>query len=131
EVGRLLDRLGERAVRVAGQELQLIRHRRLVLSCGWGGRIRTSEYGIQSPAPCRLATPHRVPFFDDRPRRPYFRIRIAGPRSVRTAQHPQRARVTRARICRAWSNERAIPNTVSPLPDICAPRAPATRSAAS
>src|SRR5207244_1747701 len=24
---------------------------------GWGGRIRTSEYGIQSPAPCHLATP--------------------------------------------------------------------------
>ena len=29
---------------------------------GWGGRIRTFEYGIQSPAPYRLATPHRVPF---------------------------------------------------------------------
>src|SRR3954466_8635958 len=27
--------------------------------CGWGGRIRTSEYGIQSPAPYRLATPQR------------------------------------------------------------------------
>ena len=28
---------------------------------GWGGRIRTFEYGIQSPAPYRLATPqHRV-----------------------------------------------------------------------
>ena len=26
---------------------------------GWGGRIRTFEYGIQSPAPYRLATPHR------------------------------------------------------------------------
>ena len=26
--------------------------------CGWGGRIRTFEYGIQSPAPYRLATPH-------------------------------------------------------------------------
>src|SRR4051794_33727087 len=26
---------------------------------GWGGRIRTSEYGIQSPAPYRLATPQR------------------------------------------------------------------------
>ncbi len=25
---------------------------------GWGGRIRTSEYGSQSPAPYRLATPH-------------------------------------------------------------------------
>ena len=24
---------------------------------GWGGRIRTFEYGIQSPAPYRLATP--------------------------------------------------------------------------
>src|SRR5206468_7011594 len=27
---------------------------------GWGGRIRTFEYGIQSPAPYRLATPHHV-----------------------------------------------------------------------
>src|SRR4051812_36513108 len=26
---------------------------------GWGGRIRTFEYGIQSPAPYRLATPHQ------------------------------------------------------------------------
>src|SRR6185436_947199 len=26
---------------------------------GWGGRIRTFEYGIQSPAPYRLATPQR------------------------------------------------------------------------
>ena len=25
---------------------------------GWGGRIRTFEYGIQSPAPYHLATPH-------------------------------------------------------------------------
>src|SRR4029453_11075545 len=29
--------------------------------CGWGGRIRTFEYGIQTPAPYRLATPqHRL-----------------------------------------------------------------------
>src|SRR5437773_1136233 len=28
---------------------------------GCGGRIRTFEYGIQSPAPYRLATPHRDP----------------------------------------------------------------------
>src|SRR3954447_19689524 len=28
---------------------------------GWGGRIRTFEYGIQSPAPYRLATPHQCP----------------------------------------------------------------------
>src|SRR4029078_10697318 len=28
---------------------------------GWGGRIRTFEYGIQSPAPYRLATPHHAP----------------------------------------------------------------------
>ncbi len=28
---------------------------------GWGGRIRTFEYGIQSPAPYRLATPHPGP----------------------------------------------------------------------
>src|SRR5262245_54164826 len=29
------------------------------MSKGWGGRIRTSEYGIQSPAPYRLATPQQ------------------------------------------------------------------------
>src|SRR5438477_10917971 len=28
-------------------------------SNGWGGRIRTFEYGIQSPAPYRLATPQQ------------------------------------------------------------------------
>src|SRR5207247_3696572 len=28
---------------------------------GWGGRIRTFEYGIQSPAPYRLATPQSCP----------------------------------------------------------------------
>src|ERR1043166_615901 len=33
---------------------------------GWGGRIRTFEYGIQSPAPYRLATPHHVSFATDR-----------------------------------------------------------------
>src|SRR6478609_10542263 len=27
---------------------------------GWGGRIRTFEYGIQSPAPYRLATPQHT-----------------------------------------------------------------------
>src|SRR5688572_23381442 len=27
---------------------------------GWGGRIRTFEYGIQSPAPYRLATPQHI-----------------------------------------------------------------------
>src|SRR4051794_4654840 len=32
---------------------------RLPTLCGWGGRIRTSEYGIQSPAPYRLATPQQ------------------------------------------------------------------------
>src|SRR5688500_18242504 len=28
------------------------------MEAGWGGRIRTFEYGIQRPAPYRLATPH-------------------------------------------------------------------------
>src|SRR5215510_2876240 len=32
---------------------------------GWGGRIRTFEYGIQSPAPYRLATPHHIGFCTD------------------------------------------------------------------
>ena len=29
-------------------------------NAGWGGRIRTFEYGIQRPAPYHLATPHHV-----------------------------------------------------------------------
>src|SRR5713101_3161721 len=29
---------------------------------GWGGRIRTFEYGVQSPAPYRLATPQPGPY---------------------------------------------------------------------
>src|SRR4029450_10877341 len=52
------------AVRAAGKQFQLpATHRlgvRIALGAGWGGRIRTSEYGIQSPAPYRLATPHRL-----------------------------------------------------------------------
>src|SRR4029450_933905 len=32
---------------------------------GWGGRIRTFEYGIQSPPPFRLATPHHIGFCTD------------------------------------------------------------------
>jgi len=57
-------------------------------------------------------------------------MRTAGPASVRTAQQRHDARVSRARIWRACSNERATPNTVGPLPDIAAPSAPAARSAA-
>src|SRR4029079_10274068 len=46
---------------------------------GWGGRIRTFEYGIQSPAPYRLATPHH----------PLWIRGFTGPRATatRTAQH--------------------------------------------
>ena len=55
-------------MRAARKHLQLAepgRHERIThRTCsspprvGWGGRIRTFEYGIQSPAPYRLATPH-------------------------------------------------------------------------
>src|SRR5436190_3190190 len=46
-----------------GHERIHCRHQRStrVASSGWGGRIRTSEYGIQSPAPYRLATPQQSP----------------------------------------------------------------------
>ena len=52
----------QRGVRAAGKQLQLATTHTVVrlptgLQTGWGGRIRTSEYGIQSPAPYRLATP--------------------------------------------------------------------------
>src|SRR4051812_45698155 len=52
---------------------------------GWGGRIRTFEYGIQSPAPYRLATPHLFPPGPlDLPRlggRPYH-VNSSGPEMV-------------------------------------------------
>ena len=63
-------------------------------------------------------------------RAPFPRIRTAGPRSVRTAQHSHEPRATRAWIWRACSSDRATPNTVGPLPDIAAPSAPAATRAA-
>ena len=41
---------------------------------GWGGRIRTFEYGIQSPAPYRLATPHHSRRDDGIPQKPSARV---------------------------------------------------------
>jgi len=55
---------------------------------------------------------------------------MAAPLFVLTAQADQPARFTRRWIWRAWSSERATPNTVGPLPDITAPSAPAASSAA-
>src|SRR5262245_18153468 len=120
---------------------------------GWGGRIRTFEYGIQSPAPYRLATPHRVPF--DRPSadvsadlQEWPQLRGANGKCIRWTQAPasrrQDARVsvrvtivcghTRAdRPCAARSAADRRPNnpkTAEPLPDIAACEAPARRSAA-
>src|SRR5262249_31218098 len=126
DVQVLRDLLGERSVRVAGQELQLVRHRRLVpVRVVGAGGFEPPNTGSKVP---RLATwPRPIVFAspDPAPRRPaaahyrtrrasvggapspattcsaHYRTRIAGPRSVRTAQHPQRARATRVRICRA------------------------------
>src|SRR5439155_11008668 len=56
--------------------------------------------------------------------------RMAAPEFVRTAQAAQPARLTRRWICCAWSSDRAMPNTVGPLPDITAPSVPAASSAA-
>src|SRR3989442_13789973 len=85
-------------------------------------------------APARLA---RQKPFHRSPRRRHrlgshysATILTAGPVRVRTAQQSQAPRVSRRRICRACSNERATPNTVGPLPDISAPSAPAASSAA-
>ena len=91
----------------------------------WLGREdRTSNAGSKVP---RLATGHApVESRSGSSRHPDRRRR----RCVRTAQHDQPARFTRRRICRAWSRERATPNTVGPLPDITAPSAPAASSAA-
>src|SRR5438874_5375543 len=55
---------------------------------GWGGRIRTFEYGIQSPAPYRLATPQNI--------HPLSRVILRGskspckPKSLAQAQAPNR-----------------------------------------
>src|SRR5436190_22505589 len=92
----------------------------------WLGR-EDSNLRIRDPksrALPGLATPQT------RPASPHHTVRMAGPDSVRTAQHDQPARLTRRRIDRAWSSERARPKTVGPLPDITAPSAPAARSAA-
>ncbi|OGK94267.1 MAG: hypothetical protein A3J45_05885 [Candidatus Rokubacteria bacterium RIFCSPHIGHO2_02_FULL_69_13] len=48
---------------------------------------------------------------------------------MRTAHASRDAVVTRSRICRAWSAERATASTVGPLPDITLPSAPALMSA--
>ena len=86
---------------------------------GWGGRNRTSIAGAKAPSPTTERRPSVLTC-----------ARIAGPECVRTAQQAQPARFTRRRIWRAWSSERAMPNTVGPLPDMIAPSAPAARSAA-
>src|SRR5262249_22885946 len=134
------DLFGERAIRVAGEELQLVRHgavaflsrpgaamrpRRGPHRRGWGGRDRTSVAGSKAPSPTARRRPKIV-----RPLSIPQIARTAGPPWVRTAQQAQPARFTRRRICRAWSSERAMPNTVGPLPDISAPTAPAAISAA-
>ncbi len=54
---------------------------------GWGGRIRTSEYGIQSPAPYRLATPQAL--------RPVATLAAASPAA--TSVGPATVRVTQVR----------------------------------
>src|SRR5216117_1036520 len=97
------------------------------LARSWLGR-EDSNLRIRDPKSRALPLGHAPSFASPQGSRV---IRIAGPRIARTAQHAQEPRATRARICRAWSNERATPNTVSPLPDIAAPSAPAARSAAS
>src|SRR5262249_30259538 len=122
----LRDLFGERPIRVAGEELEVVGHAPLASPVpvgGWGGGIRTPEYGIQSPAPYRLATPHR-------PGHHSALSRMAGPPMVRTAQHDHDSLASRARSCRACSQDRARPKTVGPLPDMAAPSAPAARRAA-
>src|SRR6516162_11213378 len=102
-------------------------HRSAGRGVGWGGRIRTSEYGIQSPAPYRLATPQAA-----RPPAPAPSPEIvrAGPDTVRATKTRHGRVRRRAAACRAVASDDAIPTTVGPLPDITAPRQPASTSAA-
>ena len=67
---------------------------------GWGGRIRTSEYGIQSPAPYRLATPQVVPVLWRRipnPARPSARRASSAPAGD-CARDPEPPRLRPQRI---------------------------------
>src|SRR6476619_1988758 len=123
---------------------------------GWGGRIRTFEYGIQSPAPYRLATPHRVPFqcpsadvsadLQEWPplrgangkcirwaylaARPGLARRQAARESVRVIIVCGDRPAEIARAARVASDLRAKrPNTAEPLPDMAAWAAPARRKA--
>ena len=97
---------------------------------GWGGRIRTSEYGIQSPAPCHLATPQVVPArrrpARTGPRPPRVRIVRTGPVTVRVTQSRHGRAPSASRIRSAARCDGAIPSTVGPLPDISAARHPAS-----
>ena len=99
------DLLGQRAVRVAREELQLVRHGASLRAHrgGWGGRIRTSEYGVQSPAPCHLATPQSIPFGAIP-----ARLRAGSPRPQHVRDRPARPsdapRSPGVRICRACSD---------------------------
>src|SRR5262249_33954826 len=58
------DRLRQRGVRRSTEDPQLATHLPRLTQhpprFGWGGRIRTFEYGVQSRAPYRLATPHPI-----------------------------------------------------------------------
>src|SRR6188768_53287 len=85
---------------------------------GWGGRIRTFEYGIQSPAPYRLATPHLVGantgVYHRRFRRPAsWRVTVR----VRRTSQSGRFRRFAARVATLSGK---TPNTADPLPDIAA-----------
>ena len=63
EPGAPLQRLSAFALRASARHLAIAAPAFVcaAMADGWGGWIRTTEYGIQSPAPYRLATPQRSP----------------------------------------------------------------------
>src|SRR3972149_4531087 len=73
--------------------------------------------------PLRGPKPRVLPL-DDAP------VSNGGPDHAPPHTAPRPPRPPRRWIWRAWSSERATPNTVGPLPDITAPSAPAASSAA-
>jgi hypothetical protein len=110
---------------------------------GWGGWIRTTEYGIQSPAPYRLATPQRScktriieevltrrgsttaaqtkSLYDGRTYRQVQGRRRGWKRVIIVAAPPRFSlRAAAFAACR----DSNTPNTVDPLPDIAAIDAP-------
>src|SRR5207247_722649 len=82
---------------------------------GWGGRIRTFVYGVQSPAPYRLATPQ--------PETTSEALRTAEPARSPTGSRPRRRSPGRSRP-EPRLRRRRPETTAAPPPAAGRPRAP-------